>query len=115
MTYDLAKRLREVAEATGPNEARQIALDAADRIEELEAKLLANRVAIMRLGTKLDKATEALNEAWYMLTVPVLDYESEPEEPGLRRIKTTLEELNGKKSRKPPENLPVAANDGEWQ
>jgi hypothetical protein len=39
MSDDLVKRLRDVAEATGPNEARQIALDAADRIEELEAKL----------------------------------------------------------------------------
>lgn len=36
---DLAKQLRAVAEATGPNEARRIALDAADRIEDLEAKL----------------------------------------------------------------------------
>ena len=39
MSDDLVKRLRDVAEATGPNDARQIALDAADRIEELEAKL----------------------------------------------------------------------------
>ena len=48
------------------------------------------------LETKLAKATEALNEAWYMLTVPFLDYEPEPEEPGLRRIKATLEELKEK-------------------
>ena len=39
MSDDLVKRLRDVAEATGPNEARQIALAAADRIEELEGKL----------------------------------------------------------------------------
>ena len=38
MSDDLVKRLRDVAEATGPNEARQVALDAADRIEELEAE-----------------------------------------------------------------------------
>jgi hypothetical protein len=41
MSDDLVKRLRDVAEATGPNEARQIALAAADRIEELETKLEA--------------------------------------------------------------------------
>jgi len=28
-----------------------------------------------------------------MLTVPHLNYEPEPEEPGLRRIKTTLADL----------------------
>ena len=50
---ELVKRLRDVAEATGPNEARQIALESSDRIEELEAKLAENEV---RLG----KAVEAL-------------------------------------------------------
>ena len=39
---------------------------------------------------KLSKAVKALDEAWYMLTVPHLNYEPEPEEPGLRRIKTAL-------------------------
>jgi hypothetical protein len=53
--------------------------DMIDRIEELEAKL--------------SKAMEALDEAWFMLTVPHLNYEPEPEEPGLRRIKITLAEL----------------------
>jgi hypothetical protein len=57
--------------------------DMIDRIEELEAKLA--------------KAVEALDEAWFMLTVPHLNYEPEPEEPGLRRIKTTLAELKGQK------------------
>lgn len=38
---DLVKQLRDVAEATGPNHARQIALDAADRIEALEARVAA--------------------------------------------------------------------------
>jgi hypothetical protein len=47
---------------------------------------------------KLAKAREALGEAWFMLTVPHLDYEPEPEEPGLRRIKTTLAELTGDKT-----------------
>jgi chromosome segregation ATPase len=45
---------------------------------------------------KLAKAVEALDEAWFMLTVPCLNYEPEPEEPGLRRIKTALAELKGK-------------------
>ena len=40
MTEDLVKRLLDVAAATGPNEARQIALAAADRIKELEDKLV---------------------------------------------------------------------------
>ena len=39
MSDDLVKRLLDVAAATGPNEARQIAFAAADRIKELEAKL----------------------------------------------------------------------------
>ena len=43
--------------------------------------------------TSLAKAMEALDEAWFMLTVPHLNYEPEPEEPGLRRIKTILAEL----------------------
>jgi hypothetical protein len=43
--------------------------------------------------TSLAKAVEALDEAWYMLTVPHLNYEPDPEEPGLRRIKTALAEL----------------------
>jgi hypothetical protein len=52
---------------------------AKDRIEALKAKLA--------------KAVKALDEAWFMLTVPHLNYEPEPEEPGLRRIKTALAEL----------------------
>ena len=53
MSDDLVERLRDVAEATGPNEARRIALDAADRIEqlaatneELEAKLVLSEGAL---------------------------------------------------------------------
>lgn len=41
MSDDLVKQLRDVAEATGPNHARQIALDAADCIEALEARVAA--------------------------------------------------------------------------
>lgn len=52
---------------------------------------------IKALDGKLAKAVEALGEAWFMLTVPHLDYEPEPEEPGLRRIKTTLAELEGER------------------
>ena len=48
MSDNLKDRLLDVAAATGPNEARQIALAAADRIKELEAKLA--------------KAVEALRE-----------------------------------------------------
>jgi uncharacterized coiled-coil DUF342 family protein len=48
--------------------------------------------------TSLAKVVEALDEAWYMLTVPHLNYEPEPEEPGLRRIKTTLAELKERTS-----------------
>ena len=55
------------------------------------------KARIEALEAKLAKAVEALSEAWFMLTVPHIDYEPEPEEPGLRRIKTTLAELNGEK------------------
>ena len=48
--------------------------------------------------TSLAKAVEALDEAWYMLTVPHLNYEPDPEEPGLRRIKTALAELKERTS-----------------
>lgn len=85
--------------------------DMIDRIEELEASLQdARRVGAewfeqskqnhKRATTaeaKLSKAMEALDEAWFMLTVPHLNYEPEPEEPGLRRIKTTIAELKGEK------------------
>ena len=76
MSDDLVKRLRDVAEATGPNDARQIALDAADRIEELEAKLAScekyrdaynemGRIgteAYRDLDAKLARALEALEQ-----------------------------------------------------
>lgn len=85
--------------------------DMTARIEELEASLQdARRVGAewfeqskqnhKRATTaeaKLSKAMEALDEAWFMLTVPHLNYEPEPEEPGLRRIKTTIAELKGEK------------------
>ena len=107
MTDDLVKRLREGDEF----ERFMLAERAADRIEELEAKLATcekyrDAYAEMgRIGTealrdmdaKLAKAMEALDEAWFMLTVPHLNYEPEPEEPGLRCIKTALEELKGEK------------------
>jgi chromosome segregation ATPase len=46
---------------------------------------------------KLAKAVDALHEAWFMLTAPMLNYQPEPEEPGLRRIKDTLAALTGGK------------------
>ena len=78
--------------------------EAKARIEELEAKACDNfqmyvdaNEARIDAEAKLAKAVKALDEAWFMLTVPHLNYEPEPEEPGLRRIKTTLAELNGEK------------------
>jgi hypothetical protein len=79
MTDDLVKRLREGDEF----ERFMLAERAADRIEALEARMA--------------KAAEALDQAWWMLTVPYLNYEPEPEEPGLRCIKTALEELKEQK------------------
>lgn len=48
----------------------------AARIEELEARGLANRVAIMRLDAKLAKAMEALSEA----EIAMLDFIDLPDE-----------------------------------
>lgn len=122
MTDDLVKRLREGDEF----ERFMLAERAADRIEQLaatneqlEADLRkmtldylaaqgqasenfqmyvdANEVRI-DAETSLAKVVKALDEAWYMLTVPHLNYEPEPEEPGLRRIKTTLAELKERTS-----------------
>jgi hypothetical protein len=85
MTDDLVKRLRESRavweDACGV--PTQLEAEAADRIEALEASMA--------------KAAEALDEAWWMLTVPYLNYEPEPEEPGLRCIKTALAELKEQK------------------
>ena len=67
------------------NDAREAA---ANRIE-------AQAAEIERLRGDLAKALDALHEAWFMLTAPMLNYEPEPEEPGLRRIKDTLTELTG--------------------
>ena len=79
MTDDLVKRLREGDEF----ERFMLAERAADRIEALEARMA--------------KAAEALDQAWWMLTVPYLNYEPEPEEPGLRCIKIALAELKEQK------------------
>ena len=113
MTEGLVKQ--SIAELRDFARCRRYMVDAvqvvADRIEELEADLQdAHRVGAewfeqskqnhKRATTaeaKLSKAMEALDEAWFMLTVPHLNYEPEPEEPGLRRIKTALAELNGEK------------------
>jgi hypothetical protein len=71
--------------------------EAADAIEELESAIEWQIGRAETAETKLAKAVEALGEAWFMLTVPNVDYEPEPEEPGLRRIKTILAELKGEK------------------
>lgn len=117
MTDDLVKRLREGDEF----ERFMLAEGAADRIEQLTAtneqleadlrKMALDYLAAQGQAsenfqmyvdanearidaeTSLAKAMEALDEAWFMLTVPHLNYEPEPEEPGLRRIKTALAEL----------------------
>jgi len=67
MSDDLVKRLRQPWDAdrsimsqTGRWMVER--KEAADRIEELEAKGLANRVAIMRLEAKLANAVEGFEE-----------------------------------------------------
>ena len=57
----------------------------------------AQAAEIERLRGELAKALDALHEAWFMLTVPMLNYQPEPEEPGLRRIKDALDALTGAK------------------
>jgi hypothetical protein len=54
MSDDLVKQLRDVAEATGPNHARQIALDAAACIEALEARVSAAEKALSQACASLD-------------------------------------------------------------
>jgi len=65
---DLVKRLRNHIAVVIDNkghvfESETLCDEAADRLEELEAKGLANRVAIMKLEAKLAKAVEALGTA----------------------------------------------------
>ena len=60
-----------------------------------EELIKAQAAEIERLRGNLAKALDALHEAWFMLTVPMLNYQPEPEEPGLRRIKDTLAALTG--------------------
>ena len=50
MSEDIKARLRAVAEATGPNEARDIAFEAADYIEALEAENARLREALERIA-----------------------------------------------------------------
>ena len=101
MSDDLVKRLRQPWDAdrsimsqTGRWMVER--KEAADRIEELEAKGLANRVAIMRLEAKLAKAVEALDTALsemvdYADTHPAWSEIWEAREAAL----TTLAELKG--------------------
>ena len=103
---DLVKRLRAVDHLSVEDCFTQSPLygEAADLIEALDKACKEWADVSQRsyqrakaAEAKLAKAREALGEAWFMLTVPHLDYEPEPEEPGLRRIKTTLAELKGDK------------------
>jgi hypothetical protein len=58
---DLVKQARHNANADMPHHASvSLIEEMADRIEDLEANALANRLAIMRLEAKLAKAVEAL-------------------------------------------------------
>ena len=41
---------------------------------------------------EVERLREALDEAWYLLA-PSGDYEPAPEEPGMRRIKSVMDEL----------------------
>ena len=83
MSDDLVKRLRDW-EHVWPDDmdkpAGHLYDDAADRIEELEAKL--------------SKAVEALDEAIYLLDP---DEEDIAKETGLHRIVTICAELKGEK------------------
>jgi phosphate uptake regulator len=81
MSDDLVKMCRRLSKYAHAQLSASDLERIADRIEEVDAKLA--------------KAVEALEEAWFMLTVPLVNYEPEPEEPGLRRIKSTLAELKG--------------------
>jgi len=79
------KRARHNALADMPHYASAELIEAlADRIEELEAKRLANRVAIMRLEAKLAKAMEH-----------VADYSNDPHL--WKWAYATLAELKGEK------------------
>jgi len=88
------KRLREDQPVTQDMASTmQCALqdEAADRIEELEANALTNRVAIMRLEAKLAKAVEALETT--------SDIEPDPDNMGRFHdiAITALAELKGEK------------------
>jgi DNA repair exonuclease SbcCD ATPase subunit len=61
---ELVKRLRDVAEATGPNEARQIALESSDRIEQLQQALKDQSSVSDRLAEANEKLTAERDEAW---------------------------------------------------
>lgn len=84
---DLRKMALDYLAAQGQaSENFQMYVDANEARIDAEAKLSESEAL-------LEKAVKALDEAWFMLTVPHLNYEPEPEEPGLRRIKTALAEL----------------------
>lgn len=105
MRDDLVKRLDNLwvmLEEEGYYTKANTVVLVKDRIEELEAKGLANRVAIMRLEAKLSKceallakAVEALGEAIYLLDP---DEEDIAKGTGLHRIVTTYARLTSSKA-----------------
>ena len=100
--YAAADRIEELSNCVAvlKVEIRKMALDylaaQGQASENFQMYVDANEARI-DAETSLAKAVEALDEAWFMLTVPHLNYEPEPEEPGLRCIKTALEELKEQK------------------
>ena len=102
---DLVKRLRNHIAVVIDNkghvfESETLCDEAADRLEELEAKGLANRVAIMKLEAKLVKAGKIIAAAKEMYETAMLTGGGSPEawanHVGARNaFASTLAELKG--------------------
>ena len=98
MNNNLVKRLRD-CEFMGMPDARldySTAHEAADRIEALEAKGLANRVAIMKLEAKLEKAFVALSDLADCVDLGCFCSEME-QATVMDKARATLMELTGGK------------------
>lgn len=91
MSDDLVKRLRSSLSILAQEEA-------ADRIEELEAKGLANRVAIMKLEAKLAKVISLANNMAEAIEdqIDICDASME-EQIAVKNYRTTLAEPKGEK------------------
>jgi len=88
MSNDLVKQLRNAAMKRDGFDAVYLAEPAANRIEELEAKGLANRVAIMRLEAKLAKAVG-------LIQFLDKEYQHVWGVTAKSKVRTTLAELKG--------------------